>query len=85
MIFVYLLPIITPKIDPRKENYKFFQRSLSFMATGILFIFFLINMSVLFYGLGYNIHIGKVGFLLIGLLFMFLGNYMPHVRSNYFI
>ncbi|SFC47908.1 SdpI family protein [Bacillus sp. UNCCL81] len=85
MLFVYLLPIVTPKIDPRKENYKLFQKSLYFMATGILFIFFLINMSVLFYGLGYNVHIGSMSFLFIGLLFMFLGNYMPHVRSNYFI
>ncbi|WP_088069673.1 SdpI family protein [Gottfriedia luciferensis] len=85
MLFVYLLPFITPKIDPRKENYKYFQRSFYLMTTGMLFLFFLINLSVLYYGLGYNIQIGSLVFIFIGLLFILLGNYLPHVRSNYFI
>jgi len=85
MILVYFLPMITPKIDPRKTNYKFFQKSYTFMTTSILFVFFLLNTSILLYGLGYNIQIGKLSFIFIGLLFIVFGNYMPHVRSNFFI
>lgn len=85
MFFLYLLLNITPKIDPRKNNYKYFSKSYYQVTISLLILFFFINTSILFYGLGYNFPIGKLVFLFIGFIFMVLGNYLSQIRSNFFI
>ncbi|KMY48958.1 SdpI family protein [Peribacillus loiseleuriae] len=85
MILLYALLIFLPKIDPKAQNYQKFSRSYSMIINAILFIFFLINVLVILTGIGYDIPIGKIVPLLVGFLFIVLGNYMHSVKPNYFV
>ena len=84
-IFLYLLLILTPKIDPKKNNYQQFSRSYKVIYFAILVLFFLINLIVLFTSLGYSLQIHFFIPILVGLLFILFGNYMQTIKPNWFI
>lgn len=83
-----LLPVmlISPKIDPKRNNYKNF--GTAYQSFIIIMLLFLIEMTciviaeALFPG---RISIYSVVTISLGLLFVFLGNMMPKVKSNHFI
>jgi uncharacterized membrane protein len=84
-IFMYLMMLFLPKIDPRKEKYKDFTKAYNMIITTIVLIFFFFNIATVLSCLGYNVPIGKMHTIVIGLLFIVIGNYLPQVKSNYFI
>lgn len=85
---VILLPVmlISPKIDPKRNNYKNF--GAAYQSFVIVMLLFLIEMTciviseALFPG---KISIYSVVTISLGLLFVFLGNMMPKVKSNHFV
>ncbi|ENQ3107165.1 Uncharacterized membrane protein [Bacillus sp. 491mf] len=85
MIFLYVVFTLVPRIDPKKDNYEKFRKSVTIMSNAILFVLFVMNMSALLVGLGYDIPIGSVGGMIVGLLFLIIGNYLPQCKPNYFI
>lgn len=85
MILLYFTLAFLPKIDPRKKNYKYFSSSYQTIYNSILFIFFILNILVILYGLGYDIPMSSVGTVFIGSIFIVLGNVMQRVRSNFFL
>ncbi|MCU5379526.1 SdpI family protein [Bacillus cereus] len=85
MVFIYALVTVLPKIDPRYENYKKFPKALGRINGAILFFLFTINMMTLANALGYNIPIGIVVNIMVGILFVVLGNYMQQCKPNFFI
>lgn len=85
MILLYFSVAFLPKIDPRKKNYKYFSSSYQMMYNSLLVLFFGLNLFVILYGLGYEIPMGSLGTVLIGIIFIVLGNVMQRVRSNFFI
>ncbi|PFW56160.1 hypothetical protein COL13_16905 [Bacillus cereus] len=85
MIFIYVLAIILPKLDPRYANYGKFSKAYMMMNGAILFFLFASNMMGLANALGYNIPIGIVVNIMIGILFVVLGNYMQQCKPNFFI
>ncbi|WP_079505718.1 SdpI family protein [Mesobacillus jeotgali] len=85
MVILYISMSFLPKVDPRKANYKFFSKSYHIILNAILGVFFVINILVLANAAGYDVPIGSIGPLVVGIIFMILGNYMPQVRSNFFI
>jgi len=82
----YLLLIVLPKIDPRKDNYKKFQNFYNFFVIGItLFldiVFFIILIEIFYPN---KVPVSKIVFLLTGILFILLGNYMPTIKPNFFM
>lgn len=75
--------IIIPRIDPKKKAY--YQHSKAYEIFIFTFTIFLIvihwcSMSV---SLGIPVSINKITPLLIGILFIIIGNYMPQIRQNY--
>ncbi|NMA91070.1 MAG: SdpI family protein [Amphibacillus sp.] len=84
-ILLYLLLMFSPKIDPKKNNYKQFSRSYEIMVYAILGLFLIINVVVLFKSLGYPLEINFFIPFLIGLLLMIFGNYMQTIKPNWFI
>ncbi len=82
---IYLLMLVLPLIDPRKQNYEIFSNTY-FKLRIILGVFFgIINSAIIFNTLH---HIEKMGLLVpvsVLLLFTLFGNYMGTVRQNYFI
>ncbi|WP_377864054.1 SdpI family protein [Bacillus sp. R86525] len=85
MIFTYVLLTVTPKIDPKKKNYDKFSRSYMIMNYSVLVVLFLVNMLVIGVGLGYDIPMNSTPYIIVGLLFIVIGNYLPQCKPNYFV
>ncbi|MED4072324.1 SdpI family protein [Priestia endophytica] len=85
LLFLYAVLVLSPKMDPRKQNYPKFSRSYRIITLAIMLVLFLLNLSVLLASLGYNLNITTITPILVGILFIILGNYMQTVKPNFFI
>ncbi|RPK08370.1 SdpI family protein [Priestia endophytica] len=85
LLFLYALLVLSPKMDPRKQNYPKFSRSYRIITLAIMLVLFLLNISVLLASLGYNLNVTTITPILVGILFIILGNYMQTVKPNFFI
>ena len=75
-----------PRIDPRRANYEKFQGrydTFSMALPLLLLVLTAITLSETFYP--GRINVGRATGLLIGVLFLFIGNMMGKLKSNYFI
>jgi uncharacterized membrane protein len=83
---LYVLFLVLPRIDPRRANYvRFADTYLFFRTLIILFLLFVYIVTlVAVFQPGYQLNsawmFGGVGFLLAA-----LGNYLPRVKSNWFV
>ncbi|WP_026677187.1 SdpI family protein [Fictibacillus gelatini] len=84
-IVLYLGLTYLPKMDPKKENYKYFLRGYHFIIYSLFFIFFILNVLIILTGLGYNIPMSSLGTYIVGFIFIIIGNFMPTVRTNFFM
>ena len=83
---VYLLFLVIPVLDPKRANYEKFADTYHYWRIAfVLFMVFLQGITL------YSILIGdsrlntNLVFIGVGLLFILIGNYMPRVRSNWFV
>ncbi len=67
--------------DPKKQNMSSALRTLSIWTVPLLSIF--VSFMVLGNALGYEIHIETVTPLLIGLIFIAIGNFLPKTKQSY--
>lgn len=84
MIFTWSGMKFLPKIDPRKKNYEKFDKSYSVIVSILLTFFLVIHAVTLLVALGYGISIEKIIPLIVGVLFIVIGNYLPKSKSNFF-
>lgn len=84
MLLVWLGMKFLPNIDPKKKNYEKFDSSYSIIICLLTSFFFVLHLLTITVSLGYDISINKVIPLIIGILFIILGNYMPKSKSNFF-
>ena len=85
MIFIYVLMMVIPKIDPKKKNFNYFSKSYMIINYALISLFFVLNMIILLICLGYNIPMERLAGPFVGGLFMILGNYLQQARANFFI
>lgn len=85
LVFLYVLFIFLPKIDPKNANYKYFTRGYRIIMNALLFIFFILNLLIILYSLGYPIPMSSLAPFIIGGIFIVLGNFLQTVRTNFFI
>lgn len=85
LIFLYVMFIFLPKIDPKNANYKYFTRGYRIIMNALLFIFFILNLLIILYSLGYPIPMSSLAPFIIGAIFIVLGNFLQTVRTNFFI
>lgn len=92
IIWMALLPIVLfllleflPRIDPRKSSWELHKKSYAIIQGVISFTFFLLNWVIIASSLNFLIRVDMFVFVLIGLLFIVLGNYMATFRHNYFV
>ena len=85
MIFIYVLMMVIPKIDPKKKNFNYFSKGYMIINYALISLFFVINTMILLICLGYNIPMEKLAGPFVGGLFMILGNYLQQARANFFI
>ncbi|CAK8582542.1 SdpI family protein [Priestia megaterium] len=85
MVLIYFIIAFVPRIDPRKENYKYFSKTYNIVLNAVLLLFFFVNMSTILQGIGYNVPMSYIAPIMAGLVFIIIGNYLQRVRSNYFM
>lgn len=90
LLFTALLPglfvglfFILPQIDPRGENFKKHRRA--YLVTSVMTVLFIIAMHwvTILASLGIIVEIGIIVRVMMAVLFGFIGNYLPQVKSNY--
>jgi len=84
-LFVYLLFLILPKIDPKKERYKQFTKTYNIFKNIILLYLLAVYLLIGLNALGYSINIIVATTSLLGSLFIIIGNYMSKIKMNWFL
>ncbi len=82
---IYGLMLVAPLLDPRKENYVKFLKAYRLIKLGIFLFLLGTQLLIIAFNLGYNVNIGKIITLGLGVLFALLGTYLPQIKHNYFI
>jgi len=85
VIGIYLLFLLMPYFDPKKERYAEFASSYRIMRDAILFMLFGVFVTATLANLNYPINVGAVISALMGLLMLVLGNYFGKLKRNWFI
>lgn len=85
VIGIYLLFLLMPYFDPKKERYTEFAGAYRIMRDAILFVLFGSFLTATLANLNYPINVGVIIASLVGLLMMVLGNYFGKLKRNWFI
>jgi uncharacterized membrane protein len=85
LVGMYLLFLSLPYLDPKKERYAQFGKVYHIFKGLILVLLAVIYVFAGLAGLGYNINIGLWSPLLIGILFIAIGNYFGKIKMNWFM
>ena len=85
LIAMYFLFDLLPKIDPRRENYADFKKVYAFFKTAIMVVLFGIYIIASLNAVGVVVSVAFWTPVLIGLLFIVIGNYFGKIRNNYFV
>lgn len=76
---------LMPRIDPRRENLERFTGDRH-LITNLLILFFAVIQGATFgAALGWPVQVDRVILAAVGLLFVGLGNYLPRIRSNWYM
>lgn len=84
-IGLYLLFWVIPKIDPKKEKYQQFEGVYHIFKNGIMIMLFGIYLIASLNSLGYNIRVEVWVPIVVGVLFLIIGNYMGKIKTNWFL
>ncbi len=83
---MYLLFLLLPYLDPKKDRYEQFSKVYHTFKAIILALLTVIYFIIALNGLGYNLPVGIIMPGLIGLLFIIIiGNYMGKIKMNWFM
>jgi uncharacterized membrane protein len=85
MLFMTGLFNLLPKLDPRRQNYASFLSTYWLIVNGIILFLGLVHVAVIAAALGFPVKIERVIPLGLGVLFVFLGNYLRRVEPNWFV
>lgn len=82
---VYVLLPLLPRIDPRKKNYDAFAGAFAIIRTIVVGLLLGLDVVVLLWVRGERAHVNALVPAEIGIALLLLGNYLPKVKSNWFI
>jgi len=85
MVVMTVLFNVLPKVDPRRENYAKFLTSYWLIAHALIVFLLVAQALTIAAGLGFSVKIVRLMPLGIGLLLVFLGNYLTRVEPNWFV
>ncbi len=72
-----------PRIDPRRREVAQNAPTYWLLANSILFLLAVVLVAVVGYNLGWPVDITTLVPVLVGLLFILIGNYLPRIRTNW--
>jgi uncharacterized membrane protein len=84
MLFLWMLFVILPRIDPRGRNYDKFRGTYETTVAAVLGITLVIHAAMLESALGKQVPMQRVALLAVGALFVVIGNMLPRARPNWF-
>jgi uncharacterized membrane protein len=82
---VYLLLIVLRRIDPRGANYSRFEETWWVFLNVIALLMTALHVLSLGFAIGWPIDMARAVTVTVGFLFVGLGNYMPRLRSNWWM
>ena len=82
---LYVLLLVLPRIDPARANYASFTGPYTLLRVALALMMAAMHALLLATALGYELNTGRWIPVLVGLLFIVLGNIMGKVRPNYFV
>lgn len=85
LILLYVLLIFAPRMDPKKNNYKAFSSSYGIMTSVIMLVLSGVNIFVVLWNAGYDVPMTRIAPIVLGIIFLVIGNFMPKVRPNFFV
>jgi len=83
MLAAWALLRLLPRVDPRAPNYAKMRSTYDFMVNATLTILLAVHAMVLAAGLGYAVPVARLTPVLVGTLFVALGNVLPRARPNW--
>ncbi len=84
-IAILLLLDILPKIDPRRENYQKHGKAYYMLQIALVILMVMISWTTVATVLWKDFNIKKLLPAIMGIIFIIMGNYMPKLKSNYFV
>lgn len=84
-LMLCILMYIIPVLDPRRKSYEKHQKAYGMMIIFITVVMIGVSWLTAFVALGYNLDVERIIPMGVGVLFIIIGNYMPQLRSNYFV
>lgn len=82
LIMAIVLPRL-PAIDPRRDNYEKFRPSYDLVINAVMTLVAILHVAMLGAGVGWPVPMERVTPLLVGALFVVIGNVMPRARPNW--
>lgn len=76
---------ILPRIDPRRANVEHSAEDRRLLVNLLILFFAVVQVLTLGQALGWPVDVGRAIPATIGLLFVGIGNYLPRIRSNWFL
>ncbi len=82
--FWLVLPLLR-RIDPKRANYARWDPTFWLVLNLVVLLMAAMEVAIVGLGLGWPIDMHRVILVTLGLLFLALGNYLPRVRSNWWV
>ncbi len=79
-----LLPALR-RLDPRRGHYERFEQTFWLLVNALVAFMAVVEVALLGAALGWAVDMTRVALVLVGLVFVVLGNYLPRVRSNWWV
>lgn len=80
-----LLMWVLPRIDPRRANWEKFRGEVRLIVAVLVLVCAWIQAVALGAALGWNVDTGRAVMGGVGVLLAVIGNYLPRIRSNWFL
>jgi len=83
-VAIYLMMVFLPRIDPKRKSYDLHKRAYEIAKVFITLIMSVLVWISILVSKGVDLDVGLIVSLMVGVLFITLGNYMGQIRHNYF-
>lgn len=84
-IGLYVLMVVLPLADPKRDNYVRFTGAYTFIRWALVLFTVVLFIATILVALGYEVNIGLVVKAIVSILFLIIGNFMGQFRHNYFV
>jgi len=85
LVALYLMFLLLPLVDPKKERYAEFSKVYSIMRSLFMLVFFSVYLTATLANLGYGVNVGRIVPFIIGVMMIVIGNYMGKIKNNWFV